>query len=460
MKICVLICGLERSLDLVIKNIEEKFNNYHIDFIINIDINLNSKEIIKNILINNKTTNIIKYIFTKDIDNSYRNSLNYSNKICDSIKLIPNINYFLYLIVRTDLIINNINIQQLDNDKLYFSNKNINQFTKNIKNKLNDNIILTKNIELLRSLISLHNFNLNNTNYLDIVLYEYLNKNNIKYDYFDVQYKLILCKCNIIAIAGDSGSGKTTLMRALEPLFGENSTLKLETDRYHKWERGDKNYNTYTHLHPEANHLEKMYEDVYDLKIGNDIYQIDYDHSSGKFTQKEKIDSKDNLILCGLHTIYDNKIKEILDIKIFVDTDRELIKKWKIQRDVVERGYTLEKVLNQIEAREKDYEEFISIQKNSSDIIINFYQDISNNIQCNFIVLNKKIIEIIIGEIIRLNYELLIDNNKLIIKLKNEIECDNNIVNTIFNLNENLFKSTYFKEIFYILFFYNNLHNI
>ena len=46
-------------------------------------------------------------------------------------------------------------------------------------------------------------------------------------------------------------------------------------------------------------------------------------------------------------------------MKIYLDTDRELIKKWKIERDVKERGYSMEKVLKQIEFREKDYEEYL-----------------------------------------------------------------------------------------------------
>ena len=376
MKICILICGLKRCIDLVINNVEEIFKDHEINIITclnNKSDNESDNESYNESYNELYNKNIIKKLFINDIhDNSFRNSLNYCNKLVNGLKIVEN-NYDLYIIIRTDLIIKNINLNDITENKLYFSKKNMNQFTKDVINKVNDNIILTKDYNLLFNIISLYEFTENNNNYLDIVLYNYLNSYDIKYELIDIDYKLILSKCNVIAIAGDSGSGKSTLLKVLTPLFEESNILTLETDRYHKWERGNENYQTYTHLNPYANHLEKMYEDVYDLKIGNEIYQVDYDHSSGRFTQKEKIESKNNILICGLHTLYGNKIKDIIDMKIYLDTDRELIKKWKIQRDVNERGYSMEKVLKQIEFREKDYEEYIVKQKENADIIIQFY---------------------------------------------------------------------------------------
>jgi uridine kinase len=395
---------------------------------------------------NNKK--IIKKLFINDThDDSFRNSLNYCKKVYNGLQILEN-NFDLYIIIRTDLILTSINVANIEDNILYFSHKNMNQFTKNITDKVNDNIILTKDYNLLLELRNLYDFTINNNNYLDIVLYNYLNNKHINYSLIDIEYKLILSNCNIIAIAGDSGSGKSTLLKVLTPLFDNNNNniLTLETDRYHKWERGNENYQKYTHLNPYANHLEKMYEDVYDLKIGNEIYQVDYDHNTGKFTQKEKIESKNNIIICGLHTMHENKIKNILDIKIFMDTDRELIKKWKIQRDVNERGYSMEKVLKQIEDREKDYEQYISTQKVNADIIINFYE-FENKLECNLIIQNINIINKILKELLRLNYEINYENNNLIVKLKNYIEF---YFNTEI-LDNNIFKNNYYKEIFYII---------
>ena len=441
MKICIIICGLKRCIDLVINNLDNVLSEHNIEYITclsndGVETEYTNKP---DLTILDKS-NIIKKIFIQDIhDNSFRNSLNYSRKISDSVKILDSdSNYDLYMIIRTDLIIGKIDLNNIENEILYFSNKNINQFSTNEHNRINDNIIITKSYDLLKKFTKLYEYTLNNNNYLDVVLYNFLNSNNNKLPYklIDIEYKLILSRCNIIAIAGDSGSGKSTLLKVLSPLFNNHNILSLETDRYHKWERGNENYQKYTHLNPYANHLEKMYEDVYDLKIGNEIYQVDYDHSSGKFTQKEKIESKNNILICGLHTMYENKIKDILDIKIYMDTDRALIKKWKIKRDVEERRYSLKKVLKQMEIREKDYEEYILKQKDNADIIINFYEK-NEKLKCNLTIQNSIIINKILKELINFNYEIIYENNNLIIKLKNYI--DNNTF-----------------EIFY----YNQIYNI
>jgi uridine kinase len=145
----------------------------------------------------------------------------------------------------------------------------------------------------------------------------------------------------------------------------------LECDRYHKWERGDSNWNNFTHLNPEANYIAKMTTDVFNLKIGNNIYQVDYDHKNGKFTDNELIESVDNILICGLHSLYipDN----IINLKIYIDTDDNLRIPWKIKRDMAKRGYTIDNILNQINSRKNDFNEYIYPQRELSDIIINFY---------------------------------------------------------------------------------------
>jgi uridine kinase len=116
-----------------------------------------------------------------------------------------------------------------------------------------------------------------------------------------------------------------------------------------------------------------MCDDVFNLKIRNSIYQEDYDHSTGKFLDSKKIESKDNIIVCGLHSLY---IKDdIINLKIYMDTDDNLRIPWKIKRDIKKRGYSIEKILLQIKNRKHDFEKYILPQKNVADIIINFYTD-------------------------------------------------------------------------------------
>lgn len=205
----------------------------------------------------------------------------------------------------------------------------------------------------------------------ETLLFHYLKDNGIKYKTIDMDYSIILSSCNVFAICGDSGSGKSTLGELLKTQFS-NSFL-LECDRYHKWERQDENWSNFTHLNPEANLIVKMKNDIFDLKIGKSVYHVDYDHSTGKFTDKQKIDSSDNIIVCGLHSLYGNN-NNLYNISIFMDTDPKLKKKWKIARDIKKRGYTEEQINKQIENRKKDYSEFIEPQRENSDIVINFFE--------------------------------------------------------------------------------------
>jgi uridine kinase len=191
----------------------------------------------------------------------------------------------------------------------------------------------------------------------------------------DLEYKLVLSQAKVISISGDSGSGKTTISSLIKPLFFFDNLLEFETDRYHKWERQDYHWKTISHLNPEANFLEKMQEDTFNLKLGNAIVSVDYDHSTGKFTAPKPVDPATNIILCGLHTMYSSNLRELSDLKIFIDTDECIKTRWKLERDVHERGRKLEDVIKQIESRRYDYETYILPQREFSDIIIRQCED-------------------------------------------------------------------------------------
>jgi uridine kinase len=212
----------------------------------------------------------------------------------------------------------------------------------------------------------------------ETILFNHLSNKNIGIKKIDVNYSFVLSKCNVFAICGDSGSGKSTLSKLLKNCFSDS--FSLECDRYHKWERGDSNWGEVTHLDPKANYIEKMNEDVFNLKIGKEIFQVDYDHSTGTFTEEQQINPSNNLIVCGLHTIYNKESNSIYDIKIYMDPQEELKQKWKIKRDVIERGYTIEKVLDSIKKRDKDFIDHILPQKDNADMIIRFFSKDNVNI--------------------------------------------------------------------------------
>ncbi|TRX13399.1 uridine kinase [Flavobacterium gawalongense] len=176
----------------------------------------------------------------------------------------------------------------------------------------------------------------------------------------------------IIGIGGDSGVGKTTLLNNLQNLLGDK-LLQIEGDGEHKWERGDENWNKFTHLDPKANHIHKQSEAIFSLKHNETIFRSEYEHSDGKFSKPKKVKPKEFIVIAGLHPFYLPKLRKNIDFKIYIDTDETLRRHWKIIRDTKKRGYSTQRILEQIETRMEDAGKYIYPQKEFADMIIKYY---------------------------------------------------------------------------------------
>mgnify|MGYP000689839198 FL=1 len=175
-----------------------------------------------------------------------------------------------------------------------------------------------------------------------------------------------------IGVGGDSGVGKTTFLNNLQNVLG-NKLLQIEGDGEHKWERGDENWKNFTHLDPKANHIHKQSEAINSLKNNETIFRSDYNHINGKFSELKKIQPKEFIVISGLHPFYLPKLRKNIDFKIYIDTDESLRRHWKILRDTKKRGYSTQKILEQIEARMVDAVKYIYPQKYYADMIIKYY---------------------------------------------------------------------------------------
>lgn len=185
----------------------------------------------------------------------------------------------------------------------------------------------------------------------------------------NIQYK-IKYQPYLIGLTGDSGSGKTTFAGLIKDIFSEKNTAILEGDDMHKWERGHKMWDKLTHLNPKANNLHTELKNALHLKSGNMIERYHYDHSAGKFTLPEKLESKKIIIFEGLHSLFLNKMRNILDLKIFINPDDQIRLHWKVLRDTKERGHNREKVIEQIKKRQSDSDQYIKSQEQYADISI------------------------------------------------------------------------------------------
>lgn len=249
---------------------------------------------------------------------------------------------------------------------------------------------------LMKQYCSMYDYLINHTNdrpiFSEIILAKYLKEKDISVQRIILPYKLHLFECCLLAITGDSGAGKSIVVDALNSLFPTESSVIIETDRYHKWQRGSPEWSTtgLTHLNPEANHLEKLSEDAFRLKLGDTIHSVDYDHSTGKFTEEKPIIPKPFILFCGLHTFHSEQMRQNCDLKIYLDTDIRLRTVWKILRDQNERGHSLEKILSNIENRREDSEAYILPQKEHANLIIHYScPALGDNIENNISIINK-----------------------------------------------------------------------
>jgi len=171
------------------------------------------------------------------------------------------------------------------------------------------------------------------------------------------------------AIAGDSGAGKDAFAHRLIDLFGAHSVSHLSGDSYHLWDRDGPMWKNLTHLNPRANDLQGFTEDARALMERRAIQLRNYDHAQGRYTAPLVLKSNDVVILSGLHALYDEKLWPRLAVRIYLDTDEELRRYWKMRRDVNERGHEPKKVEDTLKRRKADAETYIHPQAQHADLI-------------------------------------------------------------------------------------------
>lgn len=185
----------------------------------------------------------------------------------------------------------------------------------------------------------------------------------------NLEYKTSLLS---IGIAGDSGSGKTWTNNLIKELVGDENVTFLLGDDLHKWERGDKNWKVITHLNPKGNYLNLDIEHLRKIKENKIIYRKRYDHNTGKLIGGGRVYPSKFIVISGLHSFYLIKMRQLLDIKIFMNPDDQLKTHWKILRDMKERAHSKKYILSQLVQRSKDSKKYIESQKEFADIVIKY----------------------------------------------------------------------------------------
>ena len=178
----------------------------------------------------------------------------------------------------------------------------------------------------------------------------------------------------IIGLAGGTGSGKTTVARALNKAVGDGRIAVLPHDAYYHnldhlppAQRAEFNFD-----HPDALDTDLLIQHVKELKAGNAIEMPIYDFKTDSRTAKTiHIEPEAVIMVEGILIFAEPELRKLFDVKIFVDTDADIRFIRRVQRDVAERGRTVESVINQYLTTVRPMHlEFVEPSKRYADVII------------------------------------------------------------------------------------------
>jgi uridine kinase len=178
----------------------------------------------------------------------------------------------------------------------------------------------------------------------------------------------------VIGVAGGSGSGKTTVVRRIVGSMGDDHVVVLEHDRYYHdhpelrlEERAALNYD-----HPDSLETELMVRHVKELRAGRPVELPTYDFARHARRQTtETVPARQITIVEGILIFADAALRDLMDVKVFVDTDDDTRFIRRLKRDVAERGRTMDSVIDQyLNTVKPMHLEFVEPTKRYADIII------------------------------------------------------------------------------------------
>ena len=178
----------------------------------------------------------------------------------------------------------------------------------------------------------------------------------------------------VIGVAGGSGSGKTTVVRRIVDSLGLEHVTLLQHDRYYRdrndlrlEERAALNYD-----HPNSLETDLLVRHVQQLKSGKSVDVPQYDFTRhARLSETETFQPRRALIVEGILVFTDAALRDLMDLKVFVDTDSDTRFIRRLQRDVAERGRTMESVIDQYLSTVRPMHlEFVEPSKRYADVII------------------------------------------------------------------------------------------
>lgn len=178
----------------------------------------------------------------------------------------------------------------------------------------------------------------------------------------------------VIGIAGGSGSGKTTVAQEILQRVGPERIAFLQHDSYYKdlsglppTQKAEVNFD-----HPNSLETELLIQHIASLRDGKPVEVPIYDFSThSRTSQTYTVQPRMVILVEGILIFTEPALREMFDVKIFVDTDSDLRFIRRLERDITERGRTTESVIKQYQATVRPMHlEFVEPSKRYADVII------------------------------------------------------------------------------------------
>ncbi len=178
----------------------------------------------------------------------------------------------------------------------------------------------------------------------------------------------------IIGIAGGTGSGKTTVVRKIVEALPPHYVSVVPLDSYYNdtTEMTEEERHAINFDHPDAFDWKLLIKQVNELRKGNAIEQPTYSYLlCNRLPETVHVEPKPVIIIEGIMTLLNKKLRDMMDLKIFVDADSDERLIRNIQRDIVERGRDVKMVVDRyLDVLKPMHEQFIEPTKRYADVII------------------------------------------------------------------------------------------